>query len=197
MTDWEEKWANNNTPWDHNEPSPALVELIYNEETKKLLPTSGNGIVPGCGAGYDVQFLASPSLHMIGLDMSKTCIKVCKQKHPNAADLNYEFILGDFFDFQIPDGGFDLAYDYTFFCALDPSMRSNWARRYGEIIKSGGTLICLMFPLQEKEGGPPFSVSVEAYQEALSSNFEMVFIKDAIGHESRLGREKISIWKRK
>ncbi|KAI9303187.1 S-adenosyl-L-methionine-dependent methyltransferase [Cunninghamella echinulata] len=197
MTDWEEHWSNGDIFWDKGEPSPALVELVENEETKSLLPTSGYGLVPGCGSGYDVKFLATPSLHMFGLDMSKTCIELCNEKHPNAAELNYEFIQGDFFNFKVPEGGFDLAYDYTFLCALTPNLRNDWANRYKEIIKSGGTLICLMFPLEEREGGPPFSLSVECYNGLLSANFDLVFIKDAVGHESRLGKEKISVWKRK
>jgi hypothetical protein len=40
-------------------------------------------------------------------------------------------------------------------------MRQDWAHRYAEIIKPGGVLICLMFPLVEKEDGPPYSLSVE------------------------------------
>lgn len=63
--------------------------------------------------GYDVQFLATPSRHMIGLDMSKTALDVCIQKHPNAKALNYEFVLGDFFKTSPPEQGYDLAYDYT------------------------------------------------------------------------------------
>jgi hypothetical protein len=34
------------------------------------------------------------------------------------------------------------------------------------------------------------------YQDLLSPDFSLVYIKDAIGHESRIGREKIAIWKR-
>ncbi|KAI8336343.1 S-adenosyl-L-methionine-dependent methyltransferase [Chlamydoabsidia padenii] len=160
-TDWEDKWQTGNTQWDHGEPSPALVSLVNEEETKHLIPSHGIGLVPGCGAGYDVQFLATPSRHMIGLDMSKTAVDVCSQKHPDAVTLNYEFIVGDFFKSTPPEHGYDLAYDYTFLCALPPFMRQDWALRYAEIIKPGGVLICLMFPLEEKEGGPPYSLSVE------------------------------------
>ncbi|KAI9303186.1 S-adenosyl-L-methionine-dependent methyltransferase [Cunninghamella echinulata] len=195
--DWEEKWCTGDILWDEGECSPALVELVENEKTKSLLPTSGCGLVPGCGSGYDVKFLATSSLHMFGLDMSKTCIELCNKKHPNAAELNYEFIQGDFFNFKVPEGGFDLAYDYSFFAALPPYMRSDWANRFSRIIKSDGILICLMYPLEEREIGPPYSVSVESYTEFLSPSFDLIFIKDAIGYECRLGKEKISVWKRK
>ncbi|ORX61561.1 S-adenosyl-L-methionine-dependent methyltransferase [Hesseltinella vesiculosa] len=158
--DWEERWRLGNTQWDYGVPSPALVKLVEEEETKKLIPSSGVGIVPGCG--YDVQFLATPTLRMIGLDNSKTAIETCHKIHPDAAAHNYEFQEVDFFNYDFPADGYDLAYDYTFFCALHPTYRETWAKRYSELVKPGGTLVCLMFPLHDKEGGPPYRVTVEA-----------------------------------
>ncbi|KAI8083102.1 S-adenosyl-L-methionine-dependent methyltransferase, partial [Halteromyces radiatus] len=196
-TDWEERWQLGNTQWDAGKSSPALVTMMQDEEAKQFIPSNAIGIVPGCGSGYDVKYLATPTRHMVGLDMSKTAVEHCQKLHPDATALNYEFIQDDFFKFSVPEQGFDLAYDYTFFCALPPIMREDWATRYGEIIKQGGILICLMFPIEEKEGGPPYGVSEQAYKDVLSSNFDLVYLKDAIGHESRIGREKISIWKRK
>lgn len=35
------------------------------------------------------------------------------------------------------------------------------------------------------------------YKRALEPAFENVYLADCKGHQSRLGREKISIWKRK
>lgn len=49
----------------------------------------------------------------------------------------------------------------SFLCAMPPSMRPQWASRMAEIIKPGGVLVALMFPLEEKEGGPPFGLSVD------------------------------------
>lgn len=44
---------------------------------------------------------------------------------------------------------------------MPPEMRPQWGARMAEIIKPGGTLIALMFPIEEKEGGPPFPVTPE------------------------------------
>lgn len=56
---------------------------------------------------------------------------------------------GNFFEFTPPSGGFDLSFDYTFFCAITPTMRPSWGKRYGEVIRPGGLLICLAFPIGE------------------------------------------------
>lgn len=47
--DWEKRWQEGNTQWDHGESSPALKTLI--KEHSDLLPTKGRGLVPGCGSG--------------------------------------------------------------------------------------------------------------------------------------------------
>jgi hypothetical protein len=51
VTDWEAKWEQGNTHWDKGKPSPALVSLFENGETKPLIPERGHALVPGCGSG--------------------------------------------------------------------------------------------------------------------------------------------------
>ncbi|KAI8078934.1 S-adenosyl-L-methionine-dependent methyltransferase [Gilbertella persicaria] len=195
--DWEKKWQEGQTGWDHGEASPALVALFEQEETRSLIPKHGRGLVPGCGSGYDVVFLASKDRHMTGMDFSQTCVDMLHKNHPDASTQNYDFVCADFYKFQVPDGGYNLAYDYTFLCAMDLHMRPAWGKRYGEIIAKDGVLITLMFPLDVHEGGPPFTVSEELYHDLLDENFDLIYIKDAVGHSTRLGREKIAVWKRK
>lgn len=55
---------------------------------------------------------------------------------------------------------FDVAYDYTFFCALPPALHHKWAAAYGRMIRPGGVLVALVYPIiGEKEGGPPVSLA--------------------------------------
>ncbi|KAI8066017.1 S-adenosyl-L-methionine-dependent methyltransferase [Thamnidium elegans] len=196
-TDWEKRWQEGNTQWDAGKPSPALTALFENEETRSLIPEHGQGLVPGCGSGYDVVFLANEKRHVTGMDLSKTCVDLLVKNYPNATANNYDFMCADFYKFDAPNGGYDLAYDYTFLCAMPLNLRPNWASRYSEIIKKDGVLITLMYPIDEHEGGPPFAVNEQLYKDLLSSNFDLLYIKDAEGHPSRIGKEKIAIWKRK
>ncbi|KAF7729878.1 hypothetical protein EC973_003612 [Apophysomyces ossiformis] len=195
--DWEQRWVKGETGWDAGESSPALVKLVRDEATRHLLPEKGHGLVPGCGLGYDVELLATKDRKMTGMDLSPTCIDLCRKNHPDAESKNYEFVLGDFYNFAYPEGGYNLAYDYTFLCAMPPELRPDWAARYAEIIQTGGILVTLMYPLDDHEGGPPFAVSEQLYRDLLSPNFELMYLADAEGHKPRIGREKISVWKRK
>ncbi|KAI8580504.1 hypothetical protein K450DRAFT_237366 [Umbelopsis ramanniana AG] len=106
------------------------------------------------------------------------------------------FLCDDFFTFDVPAEKFSLIFDYTFFCALPPSLRTQWGQRMADLIPSGGTLICLLYPIDGHEGGPPFAVTVEAYKAALEPSFENIYLADCKGHQTRAGKEKISIWKR-
>ena len=77
---------------------------------------------------------------------------------------------GDFFSYADPGGAFDLGYDYTFLCALHPSMRKDWATAWGKHLKPGGELITLIFPVDpSREGveGPPWPVTPELYKDLL------------------------------
>lgn len=62
---------------------------------------------------------------------------IAKTSNPPA---NVHFKTLDFFDFPLPADGkkFNLAYDYTFLCALPPSLRESWGKRYAEIIETDG-----------------------------------------------------------
>ena len=80
---------------------------------------------------------------------------------------NYTIQQGSFFDLNSEEK-FDFVYDYTFLCALNPSIRSDWANKMSELIKPGGELLTLIFPIRELESDiPPFKVSLQLYRDLL------------------------------
>lgn len=201
---WSKAWNNKTTRWDKGDISPALRELI--EEKKWTLP-HGRGIVPGCGSGYDAMFLANPKLHMTGADLSPLAVEAANKFRDFKEGVNQKYVkfeVLDFFNFDlVKEGGqYQVAYDYTFFCAIHPSMRPAWGRRYAEIMAPGSHLIVLMFPLSKdedsKDKGPPFLVSEQDYHRVLDGDFELVHIDpNCTTHDSRAGQEVITVWQRK
>ena len=110
----------------------------------------------------------------MGLDLSETAVLAAEERlrgiapelspPPGAAS----FVCGSFFDLPTePAAKFDFVYDYTFMCALEPSVRGQWAQKMADLVAPGGLLLTLVFPVCEKEGGPPFKVSLEVYRELL------------------------------
>nr|VDC78268.1 unnamed protein product [Brassica rapa] len=43
---------------------------------------------------------------------------------------------------------------------MQTSVRPPWAQRIEKLLKPSGELITLMFPMDERSGGPPYKVSV-------------------------------------
>jgi hypothetical protein len=88
------------------------------------------------------------------------------------------FEVRDFFELAVTDEEkFDVVYDYTyvnhqtthmlfsdrvfrFFVAIPPNTRPAWGSQMCKLVKPGGYLITLVFPIDEpKLEGPPFMVS--------------------------------------
>ncbi|KAJ3564741.1 hypothetical protein NP233_g8091 [Leucocoprinus birnbaumii] len=198
---WDITWKAGVTPWDAGEIQPPLREAIENNTDGIAWPTDGSALVPGCGSGYDVVYLASTlGLKVIGLDTSQTAVdkataSVASNPLPRG---EAHFMLTDFFKYQ-PHEPFKLIYDYTFFVAIPPSRRNEWGQKMAELIAPGGYLITLVFPIDpETDLGPPFYVRPDHYNEPLSAAFEKVVDRDpTTSSASHVGRERLMIWKRK
>ncbi|XWS60029.1 hypothetical protein CRYUN_Cryun08bG0173100 [Craigia yunnanensis] len=190
---WEESWNQGVTPWDLGRPTPVILHLHH---TGSL--SMGRVLVPGCGTGYDVVAMACPGRYVVGLDISKEAIKKAKQMSSSLPNADYfTFLKADFFSWH-PTGFFDLIFDYTFFCAIEPDMRSAWAQQIQKFLKPDGELITLMFPMDDQAGGPPYKVSTADYEEVLHPmGFKAISIVDnKLAIEVRKGREKLGRWKR-
>ncbi|KAL8775036.1 MAG: hypothetical protein Q9209_000515 [Squamulea sp. 1 TL-2023] len=207
---WAQLWdAGDFLPWDRGGPNPAFKDLLM--EKKGLIGeyfvVKGDGtkrrktaLVPGCGRGYDVLLLASHGYDAYGLEVSEKAVERCLEEKKNKgykymADMHSDgggkstFLKGDFFATQwtdaVPDGKFDLIYDYTFFCALTPRMRPAWSQRILQLLATDppGCLICLEFPTYKDPslGGPPFGLTPQTYLEHLGHPGEKLPY-DEFGH---------------
>ena len=107
--------------------------------------------------------------------------------------------VGDFFTFD--DGApFDFVWDYTFFCALDPSQRPGWAETMTRLIRTDGTLATLIFPFEDPisdREGPPWPINTALVQSTLGESFEMIDAAPAAqSHRGREGKEVLALWRR-
>ncbi|BFI32611.1 methyl halide transferase [Marchantia polymorpha subsp. ruderalis] len=190
---WDECWKEGMTPWDVGGVTPVIQHLVEQGE----LP-QGRALVPGCGSGYDVLALASEFRQVVGLDISETASSQAKknaEQHPRGKWV--QFIVDDFFTYT-PESPFNLIFDYTFFCALEPELRPKWASKMAELLSSDGELLTLMFPIDDFAGGPPFALSVEAYEKVLIPQGLMLVSceENEFSVPARKGKEKIARWKK-
>jgi hypothetical protein len=90
-----------------------------------------------------------------------------------------------------------LIYERAFFCALPPEMRPQIARRWAELLPSGGLLAGYFF-FDNVPKGPPFGASEGELSNLLVSDFEQ--IEDAEVRDSIpifQGKERWKVWRRR
>jgi SAM-dependent methyltransferase len=198
---WEESWQAGRTPWDAGGPAAELVALI---EVGRL--PKGRALVPGCGSGYDVLALAGPGRQALGLDLAPTAVArfpALREAAGISADAA-EVIEADYFDYR-PAEPFDLIWDYTFLCAIPPALREAWARQAHALLRPGGELVTLIYPVLAPPGqlpagpieGPPFALDPYAVRALLAPWFEEIELRPAEqSHPARGGREWLGRWRR-
>ncbi|XP_009781476.2 putative thiol methyltransferase 2 isoform X2 [Nicotiana tabacum] len=138
-------------------------------------------------------------LHQRGaLPKGRALVPGCGSLFSSSKSAEYfAFLEADFFTWR-PTHLFDLIFDYTFFCAIEPEVRAQWASRIRDLLKPDGELITLIFPISDHEGGPPYKVSVFDYEEVLHPlgiRAESI-VENHFAIPPRRGREKLGRWKR-
>ncbi|KAJ7057774.1 S-adenosyl-L-methionine-dependent methyltransferase [Mycena amicta] len=195
---WNSAWAEGATPWDAGGSQPPLREILQSGEVH--FPTSGRALVPGCGSGYDAIYIASAlGLETLAIDVSSIAVSNASKNLPEGVKVRFEE--HDFFAFKVSESEkFDLVYDYTFFVAIPPSRRSEWGAQMNALIKPGGHLITLVYPIDEEPEtpvGPPWFVRPEHYHGPLGDGW--IKVVDRLPQTSstmHIGRERLVVWKR-
>ncbi|TFK67583.1 S-adenosyl-L-methionine-dependent methyltransferase [Pluteus cervinus] len=199
---WDECWKINLTPWDVGQSQPPLQDVVECGEIP--FPTQGRILVPGCGRGYDVIYLATKlNSNAFGLDISETAHQAAKTHLASVGELpegsSVTYKIQDFFEFRVAESErFDLVYDYTFFVAIPPPKRPQWGEQMAALIKPGGYLITLVYPIDPPVShGPPWFLRPDHYDGPLGSNFVKVLDKVPENSlPSHVGRDHIMVWKR-
>ncbi|KAF8625373.1 hypothetical protein AX15_005414 [Amanita polypyramis BW_CC] len=202
---WEIPWKLGVTPWNKGTYHPTLREAI--EEPGIDFPKGSNkrALVPGCGEGHDVIYLASTlGIHTTGLDISPTALERANnlvESNSNVPEDLISYSLDDFFGLkpQSETEKYDLIHDYTFFVAINPSRRLEWGRQMATLIKPGGYLITIVFPIDPKRDvGPPWYVRPDHYDQPLAGHFKKVVDKvpEKLPPDRAKERHHLLIWQR-
>ena len=185
--------------------APALQELLDSGRFPK-----GRVLVPGAGAGHDVLALADAGRDTVGLDIAPTAVerfRTLRDRSDVSAD-HATMVEADYFRFE-PDRPFDAMWDATFLCAIDPLRRWEWATTAARLLRPGGDLIVLLFPVPEAKArasvvaaeagdGPPYPVVPDHIDALVQDAFARIEIRSVLdGHPKRAGREWLGRWRRR
>lgn len=185
---WEKRYETNETGWDVGEITTPLKDYIDQIENKDL-----KILIPGAGNGYEFDYLISKGFKNVWV------VDIAKQPLENLASRNPEFknnfIESDFFEL---DQQFDLIIEQTFFCALEPNLRSKYVDKMHSLLNNKGKLFGLLFDFELTEVGPPFGGCKEEYIELFKEKFNLKVLERAYNSiKPREGRELFFIFEKK
>ena len=158
---WNNRYLNDQFGWDLGQVSPPIKAFIDGipERDIKIL-------IPGCGAGHEGEYLFKngfTNVHL--LDFAPQSLSKFKLRNQDFPMTNLH--VGDFF---LHEGKYDLIFEQTLFCALDPVLRIAYAEKVSSLLNPGGKLAGLLFD-REFEGGPPFGGSKLEYMKIFKPFF--------------------------
>jgi methyl halide transferase len=193
--DWEKRYQIGDTPWEKGASAPPLLEWLEGRGGMQ-----GSVLVPGCGTGHDVRAIAaaSPSAEVVGLDVSPSAISLAGQM-PSAG--NETYLVADLFNLPIElTNRFDLVFEHTCFCAIEPRRREEYVRAISRALKPRGSLLAVFFlnpwdPGEApEEGGPPFAVTRQELDFLFGTYFRLVEeMEPRTAYPGREGREIVRL----
>lgn len=182
-TDWENLYVSGETPWDKDEPSPGLVDFLAEEP----LPEKNTVLVPGCGMGHDAREFARRGWKATGLDISPTAMQ-------RAAKLagGVEFRAGDFLSDE-PFAQFDIVFEHTLFCAIQPDRRDDYVAAVRRWLRPGGRYLAVYYMIDDVDG-PPFGSTREEIEGRFNATFRMIREWVPRSYPHRQGLEWMVLW---
>ena len=186
--DWQRHYDENDLGWDLGQVAPPFVSLL---ESNIISPCKT--LVPGCGRGHEVIFLAKNGFDVTALDYSIGAVNYLNsailERKLNSKVLNLDFFQLD----STHDDLYDLLIEQTFFCAISPSQRLLYVETVARILKKGG-MIAGLFYYTGQDGGPPFNTTRDDIVKYFSGSFEIrELIRAKNSAEKRRDKEWLAI----
>ena len=167
---WDQLWQGGLSKGSRFDVGGVSRPLAAELSKRSHAPRPGmTALVPGCGRAYDALALAEHGFAtVVAVDCSPAASDAARAEldaSDSPAASRVEIRCADFFTLSSSyngsgdDASFDFIWDCTFLCALEPSVRQQWAEATRALLAPDGTLLSCVFPIGEREGGPPYALS--------------------------------------
>lgn len=162
---WNDRYIENDFGWDVGEISSPLKNYFDQIEDKSI-----RILIPGAGNAHEAEYLFKNGFkNVFVLDFAKKPLEEFKTKNPlfNSNQL----ICENFFEHK---NQYDLIIEQTFFCAINPTLRTQYAKHMHSLLKENGKLVGLLFNENLNPGNPPFGGSKTEYLNYFEKLFTIV-----------------------
>lgn len=185
---WEERYKNQSTGWDIGAISEPLKVYIDSLEDPSI-----SIMIPGAGNSYEAEYLYQKGFTNVDvIDIAAAPLKNFQSRVPDFPKEN--LIQTNFFEWT---NTYDLILEQTFFCALDPVLRSAYAKKMSQLLNPNGKLAGVLFDFPLTETGPPFGGSREEYLSYFEPYFKIKKLESCYNSISpRAGNELFIIFEK-
>jgi len=151
---WTARYDANETGWDIGYASTPIKSYIDQLENKNI-----RILIPGAGNAYEAAYLFENGFKNVTvLDFAQKPLDNLQKRIPDFP--SSQLVNDDFFNHK---GTYDLILEQTFFCALSPKLRTDYAQKMQELLAENGKLVGLLFDFPLTEKGPPFGGCHDEY----------------------------------
>lgn len=171
---WDNKYQNNDIGWDVGEittPLKTYFDQLTDKEQYILIPGGGNS--------YEARYLQSLGFkNVFVVDLSETALNTIQKTTPSFPKTH--LIQADFFKLHelYPNLKFDIIIEQTFFCAINPEVRSDYVTQVNQLLKGNGKLVGVLFDAILNTDKPPFGGNKNEYKSYFKSLFEVEIMDD-------------------
>lgn len=167
---WEDRYKKGDIGWDVGAITTPIKAYIDSLEDKNI-----KILIPGAGNSYELEYLLNSGFkNTFVADYAATPLENIKKRVSNCPASH--LLHADFFELT---GTYDLIIEQTFFCALDPELRSKYVQKTKSLLKPNGRIVGLLFQFPLTENGPPFGGDPKEYLELFENDFEIKKLETA------------------
>lgn len=189
ITYWEKRYLDHKIGWNIGYISTPLKAYFDQLEDKSL-----KILIPGAGNSYEAEYLWNHGFKNIYiLDFVQQPLDNLKKRVPDFPEA--QLLKIDFFNLE---NTFDLIIEQTFFCALNPILRTEYKTKMQQLLKPKGKLVGLLFNFELTKMGPPFGGSLTEYKNLFNKTFNIKTLEPSINSiKEREGKELFFIFEKK
>ncbi len=168
-TYWDERYVKGNAIYDTESINPAFENLLKQNDLIK----PGKLFVAGCRKGNDAVLAAKYGYEVTAADSSTRAIESAKILAAKNC-VNVKFVAKDLFLIEESfTDKFDYVYEFATYNGINPERRKEYLEIISSLLKPGGKLIAILFPMNNKEGEEPFYVSPKDFYKEASGLFKL------------------------
>lgn len=186
--DWNRRYKEKLTGWDVGYITPPIKDYLDQVKNKEI-----RILIPGAGYGYEAAYAYESGFKETYIcEWSEIAVNEFQKLNPKFPKSH--IIAGDFFDINMT---FDLIIEQTFFCALNPELRNQYASKVYTLLHPGGKLAGVLFNFHLTAVGPPYGGSVAEYFSIFTQLFDILCLEECYNSISpRKGSELFIILKK-